>query len=900
MATAEIHTEGDQTEKMLPPSEEDSPPVLNDTSSTLNFSELTPLQFGISSQSFTPASLSKSKDKSRIAQLKARRRSGVGVRGSPETNSLILFMSRQRMKTPPTLQTPELVRGSPFLPRVASTLRQKMASFQSLMDVEESEVCDPMPRQDSNTGGCTKTRDYLSDRNSHDGGKENHPPMITPIPSKRRRLGPIEGCEVEIREDSAPILHLSLKKQEEEEPVMSVVTQGSLPSSETVEQAQAVHLSSTLHIDLELSTSSPAKNQQDDVFELQSPLRPPPDDSAATSPARPAPLLDIPFLPSLLEMNPTGDEDSTMTPTVKKKKKRVCFGGPLSPEFFDKNLPPSTPLQKGSAPTRAPTPGGILQPRSVLKTPQRIESQTTQAQPDLSSPTVFGASPTLAMPRHRRMPSVGDDSEEKDGERLMASTLMEEIDFAWAENTECTWEAQPLNLNAAFHEESLSQFLTESETNPSTTSNMDALDESRLLPEKEKPHEAGVQAPTQSRNQRNKRPRPEHAPSSEAPARSSRKRKPEESEPVKRSTRCAAKTASGKMKRNSAAARRWIRDVDRSLYGSREYASKNPALSPITERLSLIGPSQAAQQIPCTSCTAPNHDMDLNPEMANDTLAIGDLPLTNALKNSSEDFLTSLNSDKDKTAGKCRRASGPRVRWRGQKKRKVSVAMDTLLSEETLDQSGGKAQEHCDDQSTANLEASRETPFLIVNTEHIAQISADTFTLCTDTDGTLECLRSPDAPASDCPPSAGESHDTLSQSAERKAMKVERESSVNVSEPQEKGDQAAIQQDNIRSSSGSQGDVEVADLHLASWQADFNFEDVFKPVANRIQVRSVRRSLRNQNNAEHSSNSAGLAWLAWTSPDSNKNSRRRTRGRRLSAAPPIQPSLPEETQDNVS
>lgn len=37
-----------------------------------------------------------------------------------------------------------------------------MASFQSLMDVEESEVCDPMPSQDSDGGGCIKTRDYLS------------------------------------------------------------------------------------------------------------------------------------------------------------------------------------------------------------------------------------------------------------------------------------------------------------------------------------------------------------------------------------------------------------------------------------------------------------------------------------------------------------------------------------------------------------------------------------------------------------------------------------------------------------------------------------------------------------------------------------------------------------------
>lgn len=55
---------------------------------------------------------------------------------------------------------------------------------------------------------------FLSDGNSHDGGKENHPPMMTPIPSKRRRLGPPEGCKVEIRKPSTRILHFSLKEQE--------------------------------------------------------------------------------------------------------------------------------------------------------------------------------------------------------------------------------------------------------------------------------------------------------------------------------------------------------------------------------------------------------------------------------------------------------------------------------------------------------------------------------------------------------------------------------------------------------------------------------------------------------------------------------------------------------------
>lgn len=105
------------------------------------------------------------------------------------------------------------------------------------------------------------------------------------------------------------------------------------------------------------------------------------------------------------------DRPSTGKPAGPNKKKSVRFGGPLSPEFFDKNLPPSTPLQKGGTPARAPTPGGNLKLRSVLKTPQRSESQTPQAQPNLSSPTVFGASPTFKMARVGRMQPVGEDGE---------------------------------------------------------------------------------------------------------------------------------------------------------------------------------------------------------------------------------------------------------------------------------------------------------------------------------------------------------------------------------------------------------------------------------------------------------------------------------------------------------
>ncbi|XP_035766510.1 cell division cycle-associated protein 2 [Neolamprologus brichardi] len=754
MATAEISTvscEGDQEGAASPPPVEDIPSVLNQTSAPLNFSELTPSQFGISVQSFTPAASSNRKDKSRLAQLKARRRSSVGVRGSPETNSLICFMAQQKRKTPPASQTPELVRSSPFLPRVASTLRQKMASFQSLMDVEENDACDPVPAQDSNTGGCIKTRDYLSDGNSHGGGKENNPPM-TPTPSKRRRTSsPPESCSVEIREASTPTLSSTLMEQE------------------------------------------------DKVFELQSLSRPPPDDPAAVSPPQRSSPFRIPSLPLLLEMKPTA-----------------------------------------------------------------FEARCTVA----CSSIVF--------------PSV------------------EEIGSAVASDTEWAWDAQPLNLNSAFYEESLSQLLTESDTNPSTTSQMDDQSEPDSLPEKEKQPDAGVGGPTAARSSnRRRKPAPKQELGSEPQAcSSSRKRKlPEESEPVKRSARSAAKLASGKMKTTSSTTRRWNKDVDRSLYGSREYASKNPALSPITERLSFITQSPTAQETRSISCTAPDQETQLNPEVTNETQVIHDLAVTNASEATVEDSVTSPSLSEKSAAGQDSRLLGVRVRGRRLKKRKVSIPDSHLTRGETQ-------QQLYEEQTTTSLELSTRTPSVHEErqedtVELCAQTSADTS--CTES----ECHVSAHVPTSDCPnntePAQGKakrgrrSSVSSSVTAEQENCVKKHQTSCEEEEEERQGDRAASSQENIQSSSDSQEEGETAHVDLAPWQADFNFEDVFKPVCTRGQ-RSVRRSLRNQSKAENSS-SAGLTWLPRTSPESSKETRRRTRGRRLSAALPSQPSLTEEAGD---
>ncbi|XP_074527432.1 cell division cycle-associated protein 2 isoform X2 [Halichoeres trimaculatus] len=890
MAAVEVNTVDsveDQKEKMSAPSEEESSQITTDKPAPLDFSGLTPHQFGISVQSFTPASLPVRKDKSRLAQVKARRRSSVGVRGSPETNSLIRFMAQQRMKTPPALKTPELVKSSPFLPRVASTLRQKMASFQNLMDVVESEGCDPTPKQNSDSEGCIKTRDYLSDGGGRDREKENHPPLVTP--SKRRRLGPKESCKEEIREASTPMLPFSLKQREEEEK-QEIETEGPLTSSDTLEEAEA---SSSLHVDSEFKAAPPAKNTQDAVFELQSLRQPPPDDPAAASPAQPASIFHFPSLPSLLEMKPTGEGDSSGASTVKKKK-RVRFGGPLSPEFFDKNLPPSTPLQKGGTPARAQTPGGSLQLRSLLKTPQGSESQTTKAQLDLCSPTVFGASPTLTIPRIRRTPTVWGDGRDENEKIVFLSE--EDVDSAVINDTEGTWDIQPLNLNNAFHEESLPEIQTESEPEPSTSSQLDALDEPQPLPEKEKPLEVDAEV-VECRSRKRKQPGPKCESSSESPARSSRKRKqPEESEPAKRSTRTAAKSASGKIKNNSTSARRWNKDVDRSLYGSRAYASKNPTLSPITERFFF-----SSQQTPTS---APNDEpCENNTKVTASSQVTSNHTEINPSENPSEDSVPDPVSRKQRVTRTGRRLSGTRVRGRGVKKMRVCAAEEIVscLSEEPLNQT----EEHYEDQTTTNFEMSKEeTPLSCTapdqggaDTELKDQTSADAPCI----NSKLEC---DDAPLTEesshtvCPP----------PEVRRGKFKRGRRSSLYKPVPQEQGNQAEEHQmscdvqesgqeehkanqeeNNIRISSDSQEEEKGTGLDLAPWQADFNFEDVFKPVTTRGQ-RSVRRSLRNQN-----CNSEGLAWMPWTSPESSKESRRRTQGRRLSAAPPVQPSDPEET-----
>ncbi|NXV79092.1 KI67 protein, partial [Atlantisia rogersi] len=59
------------------------------------------------------------------------------------------------------------------------------------------------------------------------------------------------------------------------------------------------------------------------------------------------------------------------------KRKRVSFGGHLSPELFDKSLPPNSPLKKGAIPARLSL-SFRNSPRAVLKKAEGLKHSAVQ------------------------------------------------------------------------------------------------------------------------------------------------------------------------------------------------------------------------------------------------------------------------------------------------------------------------------------------------------------------------------------------------------------------------------------------------------------------------------------------------------------------------------------------
>lgn len=71
--------------------------------------------------------------------------------------------------------------------------------------------------------------------------------------------------------------------------------------------------------------------------------------------------------PTSSKKRKSGGPDNEL-PVPFPKKKRVSFGGQLSPELFDKRLPPDSPLRRGATPSRRSLGSGLGQtPKSLLR-----------------------------------------------------------------------------------------------------------------------------------------------------------------------------------------------------------------------------------------------------------------------------------------------------------------------------------------------------------------------------------------------------------------------------------------------------------------------------------------------------------------------------------------------------
>lgn len=126
------------------------------------------------------------------------------------------------------------------------------------------------------------------------------------------------------------------------------------------------------------------------VAELESEPQPQPQSESQEQPSLPAPPPPPPAFSS---------GKRVLQAQRQLPPKRVRFSAPLSPEFFDKTLPASTPLRKGGTPFR-------LQPSSegpklcgVLKTPQTndaaptLQTEAVSREADCGSPTLKLAKP---------------------------------------------------------------------------------------------------------------------------------------------------------------------------------------------------------------------------------------------------------------------------------------------------------------------------------------------------------------------------------------------------------------------------------------------------------------------------------------------------------------------------
>ncbi|XP_059958566.1 cell division cycle-associated protein 2 isoform X5 [Mesoplodon densirostris] len=362
--------------------------------SPLNFSTVTVEQLGITPESF----VKNSSGKSSSYLKKSRRRSTVGVRGSPETNHLIRFIAQQRNLKNASLTKNSPYQGSPVLYRNVHSLREQMSAFQSAFhSIKENEKMTDCPEL-SETEGEFKTTGSTKKENLGECQQFEFPANLS---SKRQRISSLSSSDGNLTDAFGLQIHnvavypntdrqcavetsanLSEKSSESglnlqsgclvgEYPLLSELTEASSEQTDS----DVCHLS-CLHLYVEgiqVADSVEGKRSSDavSVDKFTQEHR----DNLCDGGTHPNLILNL--ANCCKEQKAEGQENCKVPDSLNmRKRKRVTFGEDLSPEVFDESLPANTPLRKGETPVRkkdlstvspllleqSPAPEGLLQP----------------------------------------------------------------------------------------------------------------------------------------------------------------------------------------------------------------------------------------------------------------------------------------------------------------------------------------------------------------------------------------------------------------------------------------------------------------------------------------------------------------------------------------------------------
>ncbi|KAM6113188.1 cell division cycle-associated protein 2 [Phoenicopterus ruber ruber] len=384
----------------------------------VDFATVTIAEFGITQESFTKPSIGKSP-----TSLKFRRRSTIGVRGSPENNTLIRYLAQQRSNR----QKEAFTQVSPFKHENARLLKDKIDAFQtSFKSVQEAEgetgffglsqVDDA-----SQEAGCSQNKvPFMKERNldrwsekfmSDNSGadlKENLKQNVTNSSKSDTKICTILSShqDVTVTEPAAVSKEWVYEQHNPIESLDAVLTRDIL---ETGHDFSSDHITkdvrSNVTSDLSRNKVSFAEELSLEIFESKPPITPlqtrnislnehTQSGSHLRSALKKTPMKQL--MESVKEyssdaVDREGGESLTVSNCAKifealqtekterhcsekPKKKRVTFGEVLSPEIFDETLPANTPLRKGATPVRHPG----LQSNSPFARSSLIEEPLSQ------------------------------------------------------------------------------------------------------------------------------------------------------------------------------------------------------------------------------------------------------------------------------------------------------------------------------------------------------------------------------------------------------------------------------------------------------------------------------------------------------------------------------------------